>query len=179
MNISIKLFITSFLLITLSNGLFAQTDANTPIKGICVYIDYPDAPPTVTTQRLDSMLNETNFQALPTVNRSLRNYFYQETRRNFDLTHDIFYYTAPLPFTHYDTLPWADISLLWQDALESVITNNPSYNWSQLSRWTNTDLFNKERAGYMVNSVKAVMMISSKYGVSGFGAAHYAAMDTF
>ncbi|MFT5386404.1 MAG: M6 family metalloprotease-like protein [Saprospiraceae bacterium] len=152
--------------------LIGQTNMNIPIKGICIYIDYPDAPIDVSPTQLDSMLNHMDFQS-PVINRSFRKYWHQETRRNFDVQHDIFYYTAPMPATFYEGLQWFDGIQLWRDALEWVIANNPNYNWNDLSKWSTTDPFNKERPTAFEGAIKSVMVISSVWGPAGVGAAHF------
>ena len=43
-------FLSLFLI--LGNFGFAQTDANAPIHGITIYIDYPDAPAMVTGDQI-------------------------------------------------------------------------------------------------------------------------------
>ena len=147
-----------FLLLHISASAFAQTDANTPYHGICIYIDYPDAPISVGAVQLDSLINGVNYQE-PTVQRSFRKYWHEQSKRNVDIQHDIFFYTAPLPTTHYDTLFWQDGLLLWRDALESVIANNPTYNWNALSL---------DKLGNLLS----VMIISSSFDPVGVGAAH-------
>ena len=146
------------LLIPFSINAFGQTDANTPYKGICIYIDYPDVPISVGTIQLDSLINGITYQE-PTVKRSFRKYWHEQTKRNVDIQHDVFFYTAPLPTSHYDTLSWQNGILLWKDALEWVISNNPTYNWSSLSL--------NDRGGIL-----SVMIISSSLDPAGVGAAH-------
>ncbi|MEO7175500.1 MAG: discoidin domain-containing protein [Saprospiraceae bacterium] len=162
---------TCLVLITSSQVLSAQTDANIPIRGICIYIDYPDAPSTVSPQRLDSLMNDLSYQE-PFVNRSFRKYWLQETRRNFDVQHDIFYFTAPEPASYYASVPWYEGIELWRDALEAVITNTPSYDWTSLSTWTAADPFNPEHPNHSINAIKSVIILSSDYEPAGLGATH-------
>jgi hypothetical protein len=140
------------------NGL-CKTDANIPYKGISIYIDYPDAPALVKSDQLDSLLNGVLYQEVG-VERTFRKYWYEQTRRNIDIHQDVFFYTAPLPSTYYDTIGWQKGILLWKDALEWVITNNPTYNWSSLNRDGNDGLL-------------SVMIISSKWGPAGVGGGHW------
>lgn len=155
-----------------SSFLIAQTDLNIPVRGICIYIDYPDAPANFTADQLDSMLNDMDYQT-PIMNRSFRNYWHQETRRNYDIEHDIFFYTAPMNSTHYANLQWFDGIELWKDALEWIIANNPTYDWNSLSKWSNADPFNTERPGDFLGGIKAVSVISSVWGPAGVGGAHF------
>jgi M6 family metalloprotease-like protein len=145
-------------LLPFSTLLFGQTDANTPYKGMCIYIDYPDAPISVGAVQLDSLINGINYQE-PTVERTFRKYWREQTRRNMDMQHDIFFYTAPLPSTYYATLSWQEGILLWRDALEFIILNNPTYNWNALSP--------NESGGL------SIMVISSSFNPAGSGACHY------
>lgn len=164
--------IFSILTILYCSILTAQTDMNIPVKGICIYIDYPDAPIDVSPTNLKDMFNDMNYQD-PNINRSFRKYWHQETRRNFDIQHDIFYYTAPMPSSHYEGLQWFEGIELWREALEWVIANNPDYNWEDLSKWSAEDPFNKEIPTQFEGAIKSVIILSSVWGPAGLGAAHY------
>ncbi len=170
-NLYSTLLLLTSLFSFMAPSLSGQTDMNIPIKGICIYIDYPDAAPEITPTQLDEMLNDLDYQT-PDMNRSFRKYWQQETRRNVDLQHDIFYYTAPMPATHYATLQWYEGIELWHDALNWVIANHPTYDWSQLSKWSISDPFNSERPNYLAGAIKSVIILSSAYGPAGIGAAH-------
>ena len=151
-------FYLCLLLLQISICTFGQTDANVPYKGVCIYIDYPDVPISVGTVQFDSLINGINYQE-PTVERTFRKYWHEQTRRNIDMEHDIFFYTAPLPASYYATITWQEGIQLWRDALEYLILNNPTYNWNSLS--TN------ESGGLNV------MIISSSFAPAGSGACHY------
>ncbi len=153
--------------------LLAQTDQNIPIRGLCIYIDYPDKPVDVDPVTLDSMFNDMDYQDVG-INRSFRRYWYQETRRNYDIQHEVFYYTAPNPSTFYEGLPWYEGIELWRDALEWVIANYPEFDWDELSKWSPTDPFDDERPGYLDGAIRSVVVVSSVFGPSGIGAAHHA-----
>lgn len=146
-------------LIQVSADVLGQTDENIPIKGICIYIDYPDAPVNVGAVQLDSLLNGIDYQE-PTVQRTLRKYWREQSRRNVDIQHDVFFYTAPMPSTYYASIPWYDGILLWQDAMEWLIANYPAYNWASLSVDEN-------------GALRSSMIISSSFAPAGVGAAHY------
>lgn len=136
----------------------SQTDANSPLHGISIYIDYPDVRASVSPARLDSLLNGVSYQE-PGVQRSFRKYWHEQSRRNIAMHHDVFFYTAPMPSTHYAALTWQEGILLWRDALEWVIKNYPNYTWNSLS------LDNK-------GALRSVMIISSAWGPAGVGATH-------
>lgn len=138
---------------------FGQTDLNIPYQSIAVYIDYPDYPATVTTNELDSILNGMDYQDVG-VERTFRKYWYEQSRRNFDPHHEIFYYTAPQSYTYYQNDDVAAKNM-WQDALESIITNNPNYDWS---------LLNHNMHGSHSSIVP--MILSAKNAMIGVGAAH-------
>ena len=140
--------------------LNAQTDANIPFRGITIYIDYPDVPAAVTPPQLDGLLNDMDYEE-EGVERSFRKYWHDQTRRNVDVQQDIFFYTAPESAAYYETLPWYEGILMWQEALEWVIATYPDYDWDALSSF--------EAGG----SLKSVMIISSAWGPAGVGAAHY------
>lgn len=144
-----------------TSGLIAhaQTDLNIPYRSIAVYIDYPDYPATVTTAELDSIINGLNYQDVG-IERTFRKYWYEQSRRNFDPIHDIFFYTAPQSYTYYQNNDPAS-KAMWQDALESIITNNPSYDWNSLDH-------------NLHGSPSSIvpMILSAKNAMLGVGAAH-------
>jgi len=151
--------IASIVIFFSSISILGQTDANIPYKGITIYIDYPDVPISVGTVQLDSLINGVTYQE-PTVQRTFRKYWHEQTKRNVDIQHDIFYYTAPLLASQYDNIGWQNGILLWQEALEAVILNNPNYNWNELDEDEN-------------GNVLSVMIISSSYDPDGIAATHY------
>jgi M6 family metalloprotease-like protein len=137
---------------------YCQTDQNVLCNGITVYIDYPDVPASVSKVQLDSIINGINYQEKG-IQRTFRKYWYQQTRRNIVTHQDIFFYTAPMPSTYYDTVGWQKGILLWKEALEYVVANHPTYDWKSLHLHENGGL-------------KSVMIISSKWGPDGIGAGH-------
>lgn len=162
-----KSLLFSFFLLLLQQFGVAQnpTDANTKYKGIAIYIDYPDEPAWIAPERLDSLLNGMNYQE-EGAERSFRRYWYEQSRRNVDFTHDIFYYTAPQNATYYESLTWQEGILLWKDALESIIEKHPDYDWRSLSI-TDDSFANTVKGG-----IASVMVISSKWRPAGVGASH-------
>lgn len=163
--------ILSIILIANSPFLFCQTDANIPIKGICIYIDYPDAPASVTKIQLEGMMNDLDYTETG-INRSYRKYWLQQTRRNFDITQDIFFYTAPQPASYYANLQWFEGIELWKNALEWIIANNPDYDWNSLSKWSPSDPFDSEHPNYLAGALKLTTILSSNYDPAGLGATH-------
>ncbi len=160
-----SLIIAGLLLLPITREAVSQTDAHAKYKGIAIYIDYPDVPASVTPARLDSLINGMTYQEEGAA-RSFRKYWYEQSRRNFDFTHDIFFYTAPQPSTYYESITWQEGILLWKDALEWIITHNPQYDWRSLS--ITDDSFDKSWKG----GLASVMVISSKWGPLGVGASH-------
>jgi M6 family metalloprotease-like protein len=159
------LIVSASVLLSANQSAFCQTDANTKYKGIAIYIDYPDVPASVTPARLDSLINGVAYQEEGAA-RSVRKYWYEQSRRNFDFTHDIFFYTAPQPSTYYESITWQEGILLWKNALEWVIAQNPNYDWRTLS--VTDDSFDRSSKG----GLASVMVISSKWGPLGVGASH-------
>jgi M6 family metalloprotease-like protein len=163
-----KVFILIFaalLSLPFSREALSQTDAKVKYKGLTIYIDYPDAPALVTRDRLDSLINGISYQETG-AGRSFRKYWYEQSRRNVDFTHDIFFYTAPQPSTYYESITWQEGILLWKDALEWIIAHNPGYDWRSLSLVD--DSFDRHSKG----GLASVMVISSKWGPLGVGASH-------
>jgi M6 family metalloprotease-like protein len=163
-NITVLIY-TLFLLLPITRQAYSQTDANIKCKGIAIYIDYPDVPAWVTPVRLDSLINGVTYQETGAT-RSFRKYWHEQSRRNVDFTHDIFFYTAPQPSTYYESITWQEGILLWKDALEWIIAHNPQYNWRSLS--ITDDSFDKLSKG----GLASVMVLSSKWGPKGVGGAH-------
>ncbi len=159
------LILPVLLFLAIPREAFSQTDAHTKYKGIAIYIDYPDVPASVTPARLDSLLNGVTYQETGAT-RSFRKYWYEQSRRNVDFTHDIFFYTAPQPSTYYESITWQEGILLWKDALEWIVAHNPQYNWRSLS--ITDDSFDKLSKG----GLASVMVLSSKWGPKGVGATH-------
>ena len=69
-----------FLLLLIGNFSYSQTDVNAPVHGITIYIDYADAPATVTPVQFDSLINGITYSEAG-VERTFRSYWRQETRR--------------------------------------------------------------------------------------------------
>ncbi len=151
--------------------IHGQTDFNKKIKGICIYIDYPDAPRNISKKKLDALLNEMDYTDKE-VNRSFRKYWHQQSRGNIDIEHDIFFYTAPRPSTVYSKLAWYATEV-WKQALEWVIENHTEYDWSTLSTWNMEDPFDAKEPQKYEGGLKAVTMISSVWGPKGVGASHF------
>ena len=143
----------------------SQTDSNNQYKGLVIYIDYPDAPASIAPDRLNNLINGMDYHE-EGAERSWRKYWYEQTRRNIDFTHDIFYYTAPENATHYESLTWQEGILLWKDALEWIIDNYPDYDWRALS--IADDNFHLGLKG----GILSIKIISSKWGPAGVGASH-------
>ncbi|MBT5424950.1 MAG: T9SS type A sorting domain-containing protein [Bacteroidetes bacterium] len=162
-----KIFLLCMFMLTLQINIVAQkaTDSNIRYKGIAIYIDYPDVPAWIDAERLDSLINGVNYQE-EGASRSWRKYWYEQSRRNIDFTHDIFFYTAPQNSTYYESITWQEGILLWKNALEWIIANNPNYDWRSLSICD--DNFDQGMKGGLLS----VMIISSKWGPKGVGASH-------
>ena len=151
------LFIISFFV--MSSFLCAQTDANRSIKGICIYIDYPDTPASIDEVTLDSIINGVSYNE-PGIDRTFREYWLQETRRHIDITHEIFFWTAPETAEFYKTVTWQEGIDVWRIALEAIISENPNYDWANLTTHPN-------------GSLMEVMIISSSDKPAGVGGAHW------
>jgi len=106
--------------------------ARTNFHGLVVLIDFPDAPGAVPLARADSIINGIGYTE-PTVTRSLRDYWYAQSRGNVAITHDVFgYYRAPQTAAWYNAQGFAFQSLA-TEALNWVVATNPGYDWNALS----------------------------------------------
>ncbi len=140
--------------------IIGNLNSNKVIHGITIHIDYPDAPVQVTSDQLDNMLNNMDYQE-PGIKRSFKKYWHQQSRGNVNVSHDVFFYTAPQTAAYYqgEQFTYEDSNLLWQQALEWVEANHPDYNWEALS--TNAD-----------GTLTSVMYLSSAWGIAGVGGGH-------
>jgi len=130
-------------------------------RGIAVYIDFSDLPkpPDVTHERMEALLNSMDYSE-ETIAQSVCKYWFEQSRGQVIIEHDIFYYRAPKPSSYYAKLDYKQGVPLWRDALESVVANNPDYDWDQLSKDENGKL-------------RSVMIYNSDNFVRWIGATHY------
>jgi hypothetical protein len=62
--------------------------AGTTLRGLVVLIDFSDQPAPIPLSRVDSIINGVGYTE-PSVTRSLRDYWYAQSRGNVVLTHDV------------------------------------------------------------------------------------------
>ena len=102
-------------------------------RGLVVLIDFPDSPATIPVSRAHDIINGVGYTE-PTVTRSLRDYWYAQSRGNVVLTHDVVgYYRAPQPASWYNTQPFTAYISLIRDALDWTVATNPAFDWNALS----------------------------------------------
>lgn len=112
---------------------YGAAHAQTPLHGLVVLIDFPDAPATIPTARVDDIVNGAGYVER-TVTRSLRDYWHSESRGHVVVTHDVVgYYRAPKPASWYNTQPWQEYLALARSALDSLVATNPDFDWGALS----------------------------------------------
>jgi M6 family metalloprotease-like protein len=103
------------------------------LHGLVVLIDFPDSPATIPVSRAHDIINGVGCTE-PTVTRSLRDYWYAQSRGAVALTHDVVgYYRAPQPASWYNTQTFAAYISLVRDALDWTIATNPGFDWNALS----------------------------------------------
>lgn len=146
-----------FLIFVVSTTVLAQEN----YRGIVVYIDFSDIPrpADVTEERMDNLLNSFDYSE-ETIKRSFSKYWYEQSRGKIILKHDIFYYRAPKPASYYAKLDYKQGVPMWGEALESVVVNNPDYDWDRLSR--------DERG-----RLRSVMFYNSENFAPWIGGTHY------
>ncbi|WP_434036049.1 hypothetical protein [Formosa sp. 4Alg 33] len=144
-------------IVLMATGLHAQNQ----YRGITIYIDFSDIPrpENETPERLDALLNDMDYSE-ENIHRSVCKYWYEQSYGQVILKHDIFYYRAPLPASHYAKLNYKEGILLWKEALEYTVANNPDYDWKRLS--TDKD-----------GNLRSVMFYNSDSFVSWIAAAHH------
>ena len=129
-------------------------------RGIAVYIDFSDLPKPedVTHERMEALLNSMDYSE-ETIAQSVCKYWYEQSRGQVIIEHDIFYYRAPKPSSYYAKLDYKEGVKLWHDALESAVANNPDYAWDKLS----TDENGKLRSVMIYNSDNFVRWIGATH----------------
>ncbi len=104
-----------------------------PLKGITLLIDFEDLPADLSDERIDNLINGEGYTE-DGVPSSIRDYWQNQSRDSIDLTYDIFgHFRAPLTFAEYELMDWTLVNDLVTDALDSVVAQNPDYNWDELS----------------------------------------------
>lgn len=125
--------IHSIILFTISTWIQLTSICAQTFHGLVVFIDFPDAPGTITMSRANDIINTVGYTE-PTVTASLRDYWFQQSRGNVAITHDVFgYYRAPQSAAWYMAEPFTEYINLISDALDWVVSNNPAYDWNALS----------------------------------------------
>ena len=120
------------LAVFLLGGLFS-VQAQVDLKGIVLLVDFADDPEDLEVERVDDLMNGIGYTE-PDVPSSIRDYWMVQSRDSISLTHDIFgYYRAPETAEWYSEEPWTVVYDLLKDALDSLVVQNPDYDWDQLS----------------------------------------------
>lgn len=156
-------FSISALLLFLSLTSFHTVYSQVDLKGLVLLVDFADDPADLTTDRVDSLINGITYTE-PLVPSTIRNYWLVQSRDSISLTHEIFgYYRAPETAAWYAAQPWTVVYDLLTDALDSVVAQNPDYDWDQLTVNTTPGL-----AGAFLS----VNVVTTAW-VAGSGGTHY------
>ena len=126
------------------------------IRGLTIHVEYPDAPAWLTYSRIDNLLNGTGYIE-PGAERSVRDYWSQNSRGNIDVTQDIYFYTAPRNTPSYTT--WQETVEMLRGCMIWFRDTHPGYDWNALSKHPD-------------NKFISINFISSEPGVPGVGGAH-------
>jgi len=103
------------------------------LKGLVVLIDFPDQPGWLSKERAEKLLNKKKYRE-GSVNRTVREYWLEQSRNEIDITHDVTgYYRAPHPLSWYKERDWRTAILLFKDALDWMVKEYPDYKWNSLS----------------------------------------------
>jgi M6 family metalloprotease-like protein len=145
----------------------SQTATGT-FHGLVVLIDFPDSPATIPVNRAHNIINGVRYKE-PTVTRSLRDYWYAQSRGQVVFTHDVVgYYRAPQPASWYQTQPFDEYIALVRAALDWVVMTNPAFDWNALS------LANGEmnRNGTEEGTLLAISFLTTAW-IPGTGGTHW------
>lgn len=153
-----RIFLLS-LIASLSLVSFSQTS----VKGITLLIDFEDLPADLSVDRINDLLNGEGYTE-PAVPSSVRDYWKVQSRDSIDLTYDIFgYYRAAETFATYETMDWTIVNDIVTAALDSVVANNPDYDWDGLTTHS---------AMGLENEILSVNVITTGW-IPGSGGAHW------
>ncbi len=97
------------------------------IRGLTIHVEYPDAPAWLTYSRIDNLLNGTGYIE-PGAERSVRDYWSQNSRGNIDVTQDIYFYTAPRNTTSYTA--WQETVEMLRGCMIWFRDTHPGYDWN-------------------------------------------------
>lgn len=137
--------------------------AQTPVKGITLLIDFEDKTADLSVERIDNLLNGVGYSEAD-VPHSVRDYWKVQSRDSIDLTYDIFgYYRAPVTFATYETMDWTIVNDIVTDALDSVVANHPDYDWDALTTHS---------ADGLESEIFSVNVITTGW-IPGSGGAHW------
>ena len=143
------------------------THAQTQIRGLVILIDFPDFPANISLTRANDLINGVGYTE-PTATRSLRDYWYAQSRGKVVVTHDVIGdFRAPQTAAYYNTRPWIDIIALFTQALNWVVANNPSYNWNALSLANGP----MNRTGYEEGRFLSINLMTTAW-IPGTGGTH-------
>ncbi len=88
-----------------NTGISTPTSITGKIKGLCILIDFSDAPATVPANEITDFCNKLNYSNYGN-NGSLRKYYSDISGGLLDYENIVFgYYRAPLTFAEYDKMP--------------------------------------------------------------------------
>lgn len=137
--------------------------AQLPVKGIVLLVDFSDSPAVLTPDHVNNLMNVEGYTE-PNVTSSIRDYWLQQSRDSIELTHEIFgYYRATETAAWYAEQEWTVVWDLVKAALDSVVAQNPDYDWDNL---TNCFAPGLEHTFLSVNLVTTT-------SVAGSGATHW------
>ena len=147
-----------------SMSLTGQTD----LKGLIIYIDFPDAPATVTQAQMNSFVNGVNYSE-GAVNRSVRDYWKQQSRNEIDLTHEVVTYRAPRTHSYYKSRTYQQNYDLLEGALDYVASLHPLASWWNQFDIVDNDVINTsiKEGGFL-----SVHFVMSKHELPVFTATH-------
>lgn len=125
----LRLFIFVIFITVYGTGIHSQVG----LKGLVLLIDFADDPMDLPLERVDSLMNGITYTE-DDVPHTIRNYYLVQSRDSISLTHEIFgYYRAPETAAWYADQEWPIVYDLLTDALDSMVAQNPDFDWDQLS----------------------------------------------
>ena len=140
-----------------SMTLVGQTD----IRGLVIYIDFPDEPATATASQIDDFMNELNFSQ-GGIDRSVRDYWLQNTNNNIDITHEVVTFRAPNTHAYYKSVDYVTgKQQLFNAALNHVASLHPDAAW-----WNQFDLVDHDdiNTGHEEGRIASVQLLYSQWG---------------
>lgn len=131
--ISFTLILTLIMCVSVCSASGLAIPLKKKIKGLVILIDFDEHPGWLTPERTENLLNGKGYRE-GSVNRSVREYWLEQSRGRYDIQHVVIgYYRAPHPVEWYREKDWKAGVELFKNALDWMVQSHPNFDWNSLS----------------------------------------------